>query len=67
MSKTEMTEYERAIAEVYDAKHDFLIAKNQFENALPEFFDIANSQYTITSQRLDLAVKRVRQLYAYNS
>ena len=63
----ELTEYERAVADVYDAKHEFQVAQSHFNNASDEFFDIANSQLTLATNKLNLAVQRARQLYIMNS
>lgn len=56
--------YETAIEEFFQAVENVKHAQSNFNNALPEFFEIANSELTIAQMKCDIAQKKVRQLKA---
>lgn len=61
MAKTRV-KTEVAVDDFFAAAKDVRIAQSNFDNAVPEYFDIANEALTIAKQKYELAGKRVKLL-----
>ena len=57
-----LTPYECAVLEVKSAAQALHRAEVNFNNALPDYFEIANSELTIARQRFDKVLKEVKEL-----
>ena len=57
-----LTAYDEAVKEFHNATAAYRSAQVNFQNAVPEFFDIANRELTLAQARVDMAMQRVRLL-----
>jgi hypothetical protein len=60
--KVVLTAYEAAVQEFHRATEEYLLAQENFSNALPEYFDIANRELTIAKVAVDTSLKKVKRL-----
>lgn len=56
------TPYDEAVKEFHKATEAYRSAQLNFQNAMPEFFEIANRELTLAQARVDTAMQRVRLL-----
>lgn len=54
------TPFEIAVDEFFNAAKEVRRAEENFNNASPEFFDIANEELTIAKKNYELAGKKVK-------
>ena len=57
-----VTAYDEAVKEFHKATEAYRFAHVNFQNALPEFFEIANRELSLAQTRVDTAMQRVRLL-----
>lgn len=57
-----VTAYDEAVKEFHKATEAYRSAQANFQNALPEFFEIANRELSLAQARVDTAMQRVRLL-----
>ena len=58
----EPTPYEIAVKDFFAATRELQRAQSNFDNALPEYFEIANDELTIARTRVDVCNKKLKAL-----
>ena len=58
----EPTPYEMAMHDFQAATREYQRAQTNFNNALPEYFEIANDELTIARTRLDACHKKLKAM-----
>lgn len=47
-----------------DALEELSAAESNFDNALPDFLDIANEELTIAKNKVDVIIKKIKKIEA---
>jgi hypothetical protein len=57
-----VTAYDEAVKEFHQATAALHFAQENFRNAMPEYFEIANRELSMAQARVDMAMQKVRLL-----
>ena len=60
--KRKLTEQEEAYLSMLEAKEKYIIAEKNFNNAIDDYFDIANAELTLAKINYELSFTKLKQL-----
>lgn len=58
----QLSEVDMLRIQLDDALEQLSIAESNFDNALPEFLDIANEELTIANNKVNVIIKKIKKL-----
>lgn len=64
--KVELTLRDIVVQDFFSAARELERAQVNFDNAIPEYFEIANAELTIAKLRLDVCAKKIKALGDFN-